>query len=263
MEKIFIQNRKGENISIIIERAESQKGLAFIMHGLGGFKEQKHIATFADAFKKKRFAVVRFDATNTLGESDGNFENATTTNYYEDLEDVINWAKDQKWYQEPFALSGHSLGGICVALYAEKYPEEILALAPISTVVSGKFSIEAHKRYKPKDFTKWEETGWREEESHSKPWITKRLSWSYVGDGLKYDLLPGISKLIMPVLLIVGENDTSTPPDHIQILFKALPGPKEFHIIKNAPHTFRDKKHLNEIENLFLSWIDKNLEKIK
>lgn len=84
----------------------------------------------------------------------------------------------------------------------------------------------------------------------------KRLPWSHIEDRLKYDLLPNASKLTMPVLLITGENDTSTPPDHVQILFEALPGPKEYRIIKNAPHTFRDTEHLREIKALFLEWID-------
>ena len=59
------------------------------MHGLGGFKEQKHIQTFADAFLENNFTVVLFDTTHTYGESEGKYEDATTTNYYEDLEDVI------------------------------------------------------------------------------------------------------------------------------------------------------------------------------
>lgn len=259
MEKLFIKNRKCKNISVLVERSKNQKGLAFIMHGLGGFKEQDHITTFADAFREKGFTVIRFDATNTLGESEGKYEDATITNYYEDLEDVIKWAQEQKWYQGPFALSGHSLGGICISLYAEKYPEKVLALAPISTVVSGRLSVEAHERYEPENFAEWKKTGWQEKESHSKSGVMKRLPWSHISDRLKYDLLPKVSKLTMPVLLIVGENDTSTPPDHVQILFEILPGPKEYHIIKNAPHTFRDKKHLEEIKTLFLKWIDKNL----
>lgn len=260
MEKLFIKNRKGENISVLVERSENQKGLAFVMHGLGGFKEQDHIAIFADAFKEREFTVVRFDTTNTLGESGGKYEDATITNYYEDLEDVIKWAQVQEWYQEPFALSGHSLGGICTALYAEKYPEKVLALAPISTVVSGKLSIEAHKRDHAEDLANWEKTGWREEKSRSKPGAMKRLPWSHIADRLKYDLIPSASKLNMPILLITGENDTSTPPDHVQILFEALPGPKEYYIIKNAPHTFRDKEHLAEIKDLFLDWIDKSIK---
>lgn len=257
MQKLFIKNRRGENISVIIERNDDRKGLAFVMHGLGGFKKQEHIIAFADSFKERGFTVVRFDTTNTLGESGGKYENATITNYYEDLEDVIKWAKEQEWYQEPFALSGHSLGGICTALYAEKYPEKVLALAPISTVVSGKLSVEAHKRYDTEDFTNWEKTGWKEEESRSKPGVIKRLPWSHIADRLKYDILPNASKLTMPVLLIVGENDTSTPPDHVQILFEVLPGQKECHVIKSAPHTFRNKEHLAEIKEIFINWLAK------
>jgi len=124
MQKLFIKNRKRQNVSVIVEQITNQEGLAFVMHGLGGFKEQNHIATFANAFRDRGFTVVRFDTTNTLGESDGKYEDATITNYYEDLEDVLGWARKQKWYQEPFALSGHSLGGICTALFAERFPEK-------------------------------------------------------------------------------------------------------------------------------------------
>src|SRR4030042_5738964 len=140
MEKVKIKNRKGQNIAVLLEKAQDQKGLAFVMHGLGGFKEQPHIATFAESFRDKEFKVVRFDTTNTYGESDGNYEDATTTNYYEDLEDVIGWAKFQVWYQEPFYLAAPSLGGLAITLYAEKYPEKLEGLAPISTVVSGELS---------------------------------------------------------------------------------------------------------------------------
>lgn len=256
MEKIFIKNRKGQNICVLIDETENQKGLAFVMHGLSGCKEHEPIVTIANCFKDKNFSVIRFDTTNTYGESDGRYEDATVTNYYEDLEDVINWSKTQKFYQEPFVLSGHSLGGICVALYAEKYPEKVLAIAPISTVVSGKLSIKIHKKYDTKSFANWKKTGWKETKSVSRPGIIKRLPWSHMQDRLKYDLLKDVKRLQVPTLLIVGENDTSTPKESINKLFKKLPGIKEFHIIKNASHNFKDKIHLQEIEEIFINWID-------
>lgn len=57
MEKITIKNRKGQKIAVILEESENSKGLVFVMHGLGGFKEQPHIETFADAFKKKNLQL--------------------------------------------------------------------------------------------------------------------------------------------------------------------------------------------------------------
>jgi alpha-beta hydrolase superfamily lysophospholipase len=256
MEVCDVKNRKDQRIVVVIEKVEQPAGLVFVMHGLGGFKEQTHIETIAEAFREKNFVVVRFDTTNTLGESEGRYEDATITNYYEDLEDVIAWASKQIWYQEPFVLTGHSLGGICTALYAEKYPEKIKALAPVSPVVSGKLSLEAGERRDSLGMQDWKETGWKEEKSTSKPGTIKRLPWSHMEDRLRYDLIPEAKQLTMPVLLIVGENDTSTPPDHVKILYDALQEPRELHIIKDAPHTFREPKHLSEIKILFLKWID-------
>src|SRR3989338_7166679 len=257
MQKVFIKNRKDQKVAVIFEEAETPKGLAFVMHGLGGFKEQAHLEMIADLFKKNGYTVVRFDTTNTIGKSEGNFEDATVTNYYEDLEDVIKWSESQIWHQEPFVLVGHSLGGISTALFAENYPNKVKALAPISTVVSGALSVEAHKKFEPEEFKNWEKTGWLEAKSQSKPRVVKRLKWSHIADRLKYDLLPQANKLTMPVLLIVGENDTRTPLDHQKILYNVLPGQKELHIIKGSPHTFRDPAHLEELKNLFNQWIKK------
>ncbi|HLC52352.1 MAG TPA: alpha/beta hydrolase [Candidatus Nanoarchaeia archaeon] len=255
MEKTVIKNRTDSKIVVVVERAIDQNGLAFVMHGLGGFKEQSHIRTFIKAFKEKEFTVISFDTTNTFGESDGNYENATTTNYYEDLEDVIKWASGQKWYKEPFWLCGHSLGGISTALYAKKYPEKVKALAPISTVVSGQLSLETPKT--KKHLENWNKSGWRISKSQSKPGLIKKLNWhNFKKDLLMYDLLNEADKLSMPVLLIVGENDDSTPLEHQQLLYDRIPGPKELHLINGAPHTFRDKGHLDQIFFLILKWIE-------
>lgn len=252
-EKIFINNRKGQKISVLVEKPENQRGLAFIMHGSGGFKEQPQILSFAKAFLENGYTVVRFDTTNGIGESDGVYEDSTVTNDFEDLEDVIAWVKSQPWYQEPFCLAGQSLGGMCIALYAERHSEKVKALAPISTVVSGKLSADtlAHRAYAKE----WQKTGWLVRPSMSKPGVIKRLKWSHMEDRLKYDLMPDIARLVMPVLLIVGEKDGSTPLEHQRLFYDKLPGRKELHIIKGARHTFREKNHLEEIEQIFNSWI--------
>lgn len=85
----------------------------------------------------------------------------------------------------------------------------------------------------------------------------KKLKWSHIEDRLKYDLLPKAERLTMPVLMIVGENDESTPPEHQKILFDKLSGEKEMHIIKGAGHTFREEEHLKEIKKIFDDWIKK------
>ncbi|MBI4090138.1 MAG: hypothetical protein HY421_01930 [Candidatus Kerfeldbacteria bacterium] len=87
------------------------------------------------------------------------------------------------------------------------------------------------------------------------PGVIKRLKWSHVADRLKYDLLPNVGKLRMPVLLLVGELDEPTPVKHQQLLYEVLPGPKEVHIIPGAPHTFRDPRHLQHIHRILSAWL--------
>lgn len=251
-QKIFIINRRGQKLAVVVEKPEDPRGLVFVMHGQGGFKEQPQIRTFALAFLENDFTVVSFDAANTIGESEGNMEDASVTTYYEDLEDIIGWAKSQSWYQESFSLIGHSLGGMCITLYAENYPEKVKSLAPISTVVSGKLSVEVTPK---EELEEWKRTGYKIEESNSKKGVMKKIKWANVEDRLKYDLLSLANKLMMPVILIVGEKDTGTPSEHQKILFNQLPGPKEMHVINGAHHTFREQEHLDEIKMILDRWI--------
>lgn len=253
MLKITLHNRKQQRIVAEVQESVQPTGLVFIMHGLGGYKEQPQLLAMSEAFFEAGYTVVRFDTTNTLGESDGDYADATVTNYYEDLEDIIVWATGQTWYQEPFVLVGHSLGGLSVALFAEKFPQKVKALAPISTVVSGQLSMEIKKV--SGELEEWKRTGWRISKSESKPGIIKRLKWSHMEDRLLYDLLPQASKLTMPVLLIVGDQDDTTPPEQQKMLFDRVPGKKELHIITRAPHTFKDRHQVAEVKSIFKKWI--------
>jgi pimeloyl-ACP methyl ester carboxylesterase len=251
--KTFIQNRKGQKFCVLIEETPNAKGLAFVMHGLGVSKELPPMEVIAHTLSDNNYTVVRFDATNSYGESDGNYADATTTGYYQDLEDIINWSKNQAWYNEPFILAGHSLGALCCGLYSQKFPEKIKGLALFSSVVSGQLTYEATD---PEELKKWRKTGWRISESVSRPGLIKKLKWSEMEDRLKYSLLTYIKKLTMPILMVAGETDTLTPVAHQQILFKELNTKKEMHVVKNAWHNFSQQQESEEIKDILNNWLN-------
>ncbi len=250
--KQFINNRDGKKISVVIEKPLKSVGLAFIMHGQGGFKEEPHIRTYARAFLEHDITVVTFDARHTLGESEGTIEDFTTTSFLQDLEDVIDWASRQNWYHEPFVLAGHSAGSMCITLYAEQYPEKVRALVPTSLSVSGRLFRDT---LAPELVSQWQQTGWLETPSSSKPGVMKRIKYAAMEDVLQYDTLALANRLTMPVLLIVGEDDTSTPPKTQQLFYSQLPGKRELHIIKGAPHTFCQPEHLQQVNDIMKQWI--------
>jgi pimeloyl-ACP methyl ester carboxylesterase len=252
--KEIIKNRKKEVIVVLIENQGNNHELVFIMHGLGYNKEEPCIATVAEFFKQKNYNTLRFDATNTFGESDGKFENATFTSYYEDLEDVINWAKTQEWYKEPFVIAGHSLGGLCAMLFAEEYPLIVKAIVSISAIISGKLASEKYPKeildeVKRKGIYEWKDGN-----------RIKKLKWNFLEDALKYDSLRNISAITMPVIIIVGEYDSEAPVSDQKILYDSIPGKKDLKVIKGAPHIFKDKGHLDEIKNLLGEWIKESIK---
>jgi len=249
MEKLFIKNRKNQKIAVLVERAKTPHGLVFVMHGMGDSKDSDHIKTFVKCFFDNNYTVVRFDATGSFGESDGKFENANILTYYEDLEDVLNWSKSRDFYQEPFILCGHSLGATSSVFYAENNPNLIKAVFSASAVINAELS---KKNYSLEELYNWEKTGWITEDWDG---FEAKFKWSYMQAKEKFDLLEMANKLNVPTFLVVGELDNNTPPKNQQILFDKLPSRKELYVIKNAPHTFKDKEHLNEVYKVLDEWI--------
>lgn len=249
MKKFEIKNRYNLKIVGEILEPENSKGLAFVLHGLGGYKEQAHIKLIADTFYSKNFTVINFDATNSVGESEGKYEDATLGKHYEDLVDVIAWSKTQDFYQVPFILSGHSMGGYAVLGYAEDYPEEVKGVFSFAPVISGEFSLEAEKRYRDR-WIDWQKTGWVKIESISNPHLDLKLPWSHIEERFNHDLFKHYNNLKIPIALILGDKDEYCPADQQKIFFDKLNCEKDLYIVENAPHTFRTEEDLNELKNI-------------
>lgn len=257
MKKFEIKNRYGLKIVGEILEPENSKGLAFVLHGLGGYKEQTHIKLITDTFYSNDLTIINFDATNSVGESEGKYEDATLGKHYEDLVDVISWSKTQDFYQEPFILSGHSMGAQAILEYAENYPLEIKGVFAFAPVVSGELSFEAYQNSDPNAFENWKKTGWQERKSSSKPGLIKRLPWSHMEERLNHDLLQDSDKLNMPLAILVGSEDIPCPVKNQKILFDKLNCEKDLYIVKDAPHSFKTEEHLNELKKYLNIWLNK------
>ena len=250
-----LSNRHQQKIVIEVKNKTGKAGLAFIAHGLSGHRKQAHIQVYAAAFLEADYCVVLWDVTNSLGESGGELIDATLTGYYQDMEDVIAWAESQFWYQEPFVIAGHSLGGACNILYAVEHPEKIKALAPTSAFLSGKINLESLGKEAIED---WRQKGVREVPRESQPGKTKKYGWALAEDTIKYELFDHAKEIRVPVLLIVGSKDKSTPPFSQEKFFDNLPTKdKELHIVEGSRHTFIEMEHLTAIKRIFQDWLKK------
>lgn len=278
-EKVFIKNRNNLNVRVcidmpVLDENNFQKGLAFIMPGLGSQHKKTEFRALAEILTRHGYVAISFDPTHSFGESDGLYEDATFTNYASDLEDVIEWASKNleefeqnptdrpntanrvnATYVEPFILVGHSLGAMSVAYYTERFPEKVKALAPISTTVSGKLSIEARPA---EEIEKWKNLGYQETVRSNGE--VRRLKWSHMEDRLTYDLLEKAEQIKAPLLMLVGDLDPLTPPRHQQLLFDVVATSaedKELHIVKNADHNIGTPETLAQVKDIFEKWLIK------
>ena len=259
-ERFEIKNRHGLKLVVQVDTPENPKKLVFIAHGQGGYIAQKHIQAFANAFLENNFRVVRFDATHSIGESEGDIFDVTYTGYIEDLEGVINWARAQSWFQQPFALCGHSMGGTSTAWYAESHPDEVLCVAPIALVPNFDMYNQFKKKHDPGFMEDWQEKGYFMNESRSKPGLIKKVGWGVAEDLKKYDIVKNADKLTMPVMLMAGDQDDSTPYEHQEILFSKIPSESKRIIkIKDAQHSFWSvsggTEPLKEVTKALSTWI--------
>jgi len=252
MEKLFIQNREGLKMSVVIDEDRNQKGLVFLMHGFLGFKEQPLLLEVAKIFRQNNFTTVSFDTINSLGESDGKMEDGTMSGYFENLEDVINWAKSHKFYQEQFFLVGHSLGGYCVANYAAKN-KNVKNLILLCPVISGELFQQTNDI--KEILEEWKETGVRVWNSRSNPGVIKKSSYRFIEDGRNHDLLKTAQNIKCSVLMIGGDIDEVIPLEHQKLLFDKIESRKEMHIIKNGDHNLESRENLEELSNIINNWI--------
>lgn len=253
-DKFPIKNRRGQTMLVKLETPENgTDNLAILQHGYSGSMDEDHIRAFAKIFLDNGYTVLLMDCTNSFNDADGRLEDNTIQNHYEDLEDVIGWASIQKWYKEPFALGGHSLGGLATLFYAQTYPEKISLLFPAAAVISGALLKEAYKERSLDTYNSFKETGKMLIECSYKENLSAYRPYSWLETMQSWDSLKQANKLSMPVLMIVGSDDDGTPPKHQKLLFDKLPGDKEIYIIEGTDHCYEDK--LNEVSQHLDNWL--------
>ena len=229
-----ITNRHGLEVFVRFNGEANGKPLAVVAHGLLDVHDSVTLRAITSVLIESGHNVLTWDATHSWGRSGGRLREATLTAAYQDMADVVAWARAQPWYQESFILAGHSLGAAASLMFATEEPERVRRLILVAPVVAGKLSAQQ---------INWAiRLAWR---------ITRRLpqpgSWrnffgyNLLKDGLRYDGRLLAPNLRLPTVIIVGENDPITPGDNATLLFQAIPADqRHLMLVPGADHGFND-----------------------
>ena len=228
-------------MSIRLNISNENEKLVFLEHGLSSRKEYPHMQVLEDVFSQFGYNVINIDATNSINESDSSDEGITTTGHYEDLVDVIEWAKMQDFYKEPFALAGQSLGAISVVRYSGQYPDKVNLLIPCA------FPYYKYVEEELNDFAKEViKNGYCDKISKSTGKVL-RLKTAYVEDMKNLDISSQIEMITANTYVIVGSKDNEKHLKNSRYLYNTLNCKKEFCLLENVPHDLANTPHDKEL----------------
>jgi pimeloyl-ACP methyl ester carboxylesterase len=252
--KLFIKNSNNEELCIQIFAPNStvvQTKLAIICHGITGYKEQDVILQTAKILINCGHKVVTFDCRNSRGESFNNHSSATLSSMFDDLQSVINWVKTQDFYNTPFLLAGHSLGGSVILNYAEQHPDIVNYLILISSIFDGNEFLQNTQENAPDFFNKLKNDGI----IRTRNGVDCYLDYSYLDDFRNYNLYKNIDKLKMPVLVIGGDKDIASMSKDNERFYQSLKCKKEIHILHNCSHIYDTQQNQIDLSNKIKSFL--------
>ncbi len=242
-----LMNRSGLMLRAVVDFREDSTtgtkpaGLAFIQHGYGGCADQPYIKALADQYVAQGFIAVRIDGANTINDCGGRLTDMTIEGHCHDLLDVIEWAKAQCWYTEPFALAGHSMGGFS-ALHAASRNElsgKVLHVIASAPVTDGAMCVADWERNHADSVNEWCANGFIKETSAIYPDRTEdSIPYERWQSWRSVSLLPRAWALTMPVAFISGDADTLTTPAQIHALFELIATAKRQILLNGADHCY-------------------------
>jgi len=232
IERMIVLSSKGNLAAVIHYPEKKTERLAILCPGYLDSKDYKGVVGLAEALSKHGYATVRFDPTGTW-ESDGTISDYTTTQYLEDIRNILEHMLRQAGYRHVL-LGGHSRGGQVAFLYAARDPRISLVLG---IMPSSKRTI-MDQRYE-----EWMKNGFsvsHRDLPNNKDQIKEfRVPVSHLDDHNRYDVIEDMKRIRVPVILVAGELDNTCRPEYVRKIYDAANEPKIFVVIPGIGHNYR------------------------
>ncbi|MDT8343396.1 MAG: alpha/beta hydrolase [Thermohalobaculum sp.] len=199
--------------------------LAVVAHGRNGAPDQPQIGPLIAACLARGWGVLAphlsHSAANAGAGAAGDF---TIAGQIGDLGAVLGWARqaraDLGWTQGGALMLGHSMGAhAALRLAAAGAAGEVAGVVAVAPVVSGAMLLAARRRMGPQALAAL----LAEVPGAARDWPA-------------HDLIPLAPRIAVPVAVIVGAEDTITPPADARLLADALPDLVAFDVLAGAHH---------------------------
>lgn len=246
--QIKIENEGDEIFGILhlSDNNEDKSPLVILLHGRGGTKTGPagFFVRAARSLSKEGYSVLRFDFRGS-GDSQGKYEDQTTTSMIKDLEKVIvETSNREEINPSSIGLIGHSWGGYVALNYANNDDRvEMLIL--------------------------WTARTYDLEKALGEPWIKEierkgyffendqKVNRKFYEDNLKYNSKKEMKALNIPIGMIYGEFDEIVLPSDGEYLKKNTDTETDMEILETLDHYFSGESNKEQTINLTKKWLQK------
>lgn len=243
--ELFIKNKKGLNLAVVVEAPDVGKRHPFVLllHGFKGYKDEATFTNLAKALNENGVGSVRFDASG-FADSEGSIEDDYRFgNYVKDTESVYAWLVRQDFVDSArIGVCGQSMGGMQAIVFASNHPE-LKALC----VVSAPDKM-ATKDLLAGELPEWKKRGYLEMES-SRYDFKIRFPYTFIKEAMKWDMREYVTDINCISLYIWGNADVTVKPEQTKLLFKLANEPKSHRVFKEMDHFYKRKPKVLEKVN--------------
>lgn len=247
-EKLFFKNSKGNRLCGILSNptAEKEKPIIILCHGFSTSKDGNTYVRLEKILNEHGVSTFRFDFFGH-GESDGKFEEITTSEAVDDILNAIKFLKKSGYKR--IGLVGSSFGGMASIITASKTNDlYVLALkSPVSDYL-GKIVTQKDKQ----EIKTWKEKGFiyvptPDGENH-------KLNYSFFEDAEKVNGYKCAKKIKVQTLIVHGDKDETVPIEQ-SIKISSLIENCRLEIIEGGDHTYSKAEHFEKMLDLISKFI--------
>ena len=250
-EKIFFENSKGNKLCGILSNPTNDKNKSIIAlcHGFSTSKESSTYISLEQILNKNNISTFRFDFFGH-GESEGKFENMTTSEAVDDILNAIKFLK--KLGYTKIGLMGSSFGGISSIMAASKTNDLfVLALkSPVSNFEEKEIMTKTKK-----ELEEWKRKGYKYYISGDGRKL--RLNYTFAEDSKNNNGYQAARKIKIPTLIVHGDKDKSVPIEQSKKTANLIKECK-LEIIKGADHGYSKPKDREKMLFLISDFLIKN-----
>ena len=242
--KFTFQDAQDQRVNaVLLSPSRGSDKVVVLCHGFMGYKDSWTNRTLSETLARHGVSTLRFDFFGH-GESEGHLQDLLLTSLISQTESAIAMIRGHGFAH--VGLLGSSFGGLVALLVAAKMPD-LNALALRCPVAD--FPALLRQRFGTLAIELWRRAGQVPASFGQIP-----VHYRFYEDCLQYNVYRTAKDLIVPTVVVHGQNDELIPLDQAQQLVRHIRGTYAFHVIDGADHRFSNPGHFARMTELLTDW---------